>query len=623
MTSVSRSSTSETVQANAPKTGARGLSGTARRSARVGVGVACAALAASAFAAGSASASSKLTETFASTGAEQSFIVPAGVTSVRVRAVGGAGETAFSGGPFQAGAPGGAGAVVAGALPVTPGEVLYLEVAANGFNGGGFSGFGGGSGGGASDVRTVSSASEGTLESRLLVAAGGGGGGGTFQEGSGGRGGDAGAPGADGLSTESGPGNTARSAGGAAGTLTGGGAGGGRCDAPAPWSGNAGTLGSGGFGGEDFGAPETGGGGGGGGYWGGGGGEGSCPFGGPFGNGGGGGGGGSSFVYEEATSASFGLASLSTAPSVSITYATPSTATPDSSTITFPGTQPLSTVSGPQTITLTNSGGNPLVISAETFAGSTPVLSSDHPEDFMIDSSSCLGAIAFEGSCQLKVRFAPQGTGTRTATLQIAGNMGAGATAIALTGTGGTLPQGPQGEVGATGSQGPQGETGATGATGQQGSQGETGATGLAGEKGQTGATGSQGLQGEVGATGSQGPAGEPGKPGATGPQGAQGSAGPKGERGPRGLTARYVCHPRQRHGKYKVACFVSVSSASKSAVKATLERKGVAYASGAVNGSTTAAGLLLKASRRVPVGRYTLVLTSKHATSRETVTVG
>ncbi len=203
-----------------------------------------------------------------------------------------------------------------------------------------------------------------------------------------------------------------------------------------------GELGLGGGGGLAGASPASGGGGGGGGYWGGGGGEGTCEFAGPFGDGGAGGGGGSSYVEEDATSASFGLASPSTAPSVTISYATPATATSSDSSVSFPGTQPLDTVSAPQTIKLTNEGGNPLALSAETFAGSNPLLSSDHAEDFLIGSSSCLGAIGFEESCELTVRFDPQGTGTSTATLQIAGNMGAGPTVIDLSGTGGTLPAG-------------------------------------------------------------------------------------------------------------------------------------------------------------------------------------
>lgn len=443
-----------------------------RRSSSCGrrlVHVATAVLAVGALVAGPASASSKVTETFTSTGAEQSFYVPAGVTSVRVRAIGAPGETAFSDSPFQTAAPGGSGAVVTSVLPVTPGETLYLEVVAGGFNGGGLPGPGGGNGGGASDVRTIPSASEGSLESRLLVAAGGGGGGGTFEEGSGGHGGDANSPGWEGATTESGGccgEGVSRTAGGAAGTLTGGGAGGARCEGTAPWSGFEGVLGSGGSGGDDFGAPLTGGGGGGGGYFGGGGGEGSCDFFfGPFSPGGAGGGGGSSYVTEEASSSSFGLASLTTAPLVSITYATPSTATPDTQAVEFPGIQPLSTVSAPQTVTLTNSGGNPLAITGDMFAGSTPGLATDHPEDFMVDSSDCLGSVAFEASCKLKVRFAPQGTGTRTATLQIAGNMGAGSTVVALVGTGGSLPQGATG---------PQGVKGARGARGKRGPRGLT-----------------------------------------------------------------------------------------------------------------------------------------------------
>ena len=154
--------------------GARQDSGLFGRRASMGVGVACAALAAGALMTGSAAASSKVSETFSPTGVEQSFTVPAGVTSVRVRAVGAAGENAWDTGPFDSGAPGGAGAVVVGQLPVTPGEVLYLEVASNSFNGGAFPGEAGGFGGGASDVRAVPSSSEGSLESRLLVAAGGG-----------------------------------------------------------------------------------------------------------------------------------------------------------------------------------------------------------------------------------------------------------------------------------------------------------------------------------------------------------------------------------------------------------------------------------------------------------------
>ena len=329
----SRSTVSEIPQAIAAKTAARRPSESTHRRVRMGLGAIGAALAASALAASTSVAATPptVTEIFASTGVEQSFTVPVGVTSIRVSAIGSAGETGQVDSPFSSAAPGGYGADVAGELPVTPGEVLYVEVAEKSFNGGGSGGFeGGGAGGGASDVRTVPVASSGSLESRLLVAGGGGGGGATFEEGSGGRGGDAGTPGGDGTTGERfGPDGTQNSAGGGAGTLTGGGSGGARCQELGPWTGAEGVSGSGGLGGEGFASPVSGGGGGGGGYWGAGGGEGSCPFDEEFGGAGGGGGGGSSYVEEDATYASFGLASPSSLPSVTIGYATPATATPN------------------------------------------------------------------------------------------------------------------------------------------------------------------------------------------------------------------------------------------------------------------------------------------------------
>lgn len=124
--------------------------------------------------------------TFLPTGAEQTFVVPAGVTSVHAVAIGG------KGGEGTAGGPGGFGAVDIADLAVSPGEILYVEVGGNGasgpeggaggFNGGGDGGEGGysygGGGGGASDVRTGPRVAGVSLFQRLLVAAGGGGSGG-------------------------------------------------------------------------------------------------------------------------------------------------------------------------------------------------------------------------------------------------------------------------------------------------------------------------------------------------------------------------------------------------------------------------------------------------------------
>ena len=559
------------------------------------------ALLASAMAASSAFAATPptVTETFASTGAEQSFTVPAGVSSVGIEAIGAAGEAGLSFEGHMGGA-GGTGAVVIGQLPVSAGEVLYVEVAGHGFDGGGNGLFGGGSGGDASDVRTVPMASAGSPGSRLLVAAGGGGGGGVFFGSSGGPGGNAGSPGTNGTKAVNETSSVA-SAGGGAGTLTGGGAGGAACQFSGPWNGVSGTLGLGGNGGFGFGAPQTGGGGGGGGYFGGGGGEGTCITTGPEATGGGGGG-GSSFVYGGATFSSFNAAAPSTVPSVSITYPTPATATPDTTAITFPATQPQQTLSPPQTITLTNEGGNSLLIDGTTFADSTPSLTTDHPEDFLIGSSSCMGPISFESTCRLTVRFAPQGEGVRTATLQIAGNTGAGPTVIALSGTGGTLPQGP---TGATGSEGPTGATGTTGAPG---------ATGVAGATGTEGAAGAPGIQGQVGVAGSTGPQGPAGNTGTAGPPG------PIGATGPQGQTAVEICHRRQLDGRFVQACFVRILSAHGSLLGAKLIRDDVVYARAGSSGS----GRQLELSSRQAVsgGRYTLVLISRSATVRERVTV-
>src|SRR6185503_17714724 len=107
--------------------------------------------------------------TYSFTGLQDTFTVPAGVGSLHVVAVGGAGGKGFP--ALSSGAPGGAGAKVTADVAVTPGAVLYVAVAGNGgsvecsgcippggFNGGGpgmYSGdgwYGGAAGGGASDI---------------------------------------------------------------------------------------------------------------------------------------------------------------------------------------------------------------------------------------------------------------------------------------------------------------------------------------------------------------------------------------------------------------------------------------------------------------------------------------
>jgi hypothetical protein len=185
------------------------------------------------------------------TGGQQTFVVPAGVKTLGVFALGASGGLA---GNSNVG--GGDGVAAESSIPVRPHQTLYVEVggrgsnsnalpcsgppmcmiAPGGFNGGGTggSGIGGGQsgagGGGASDVQTLP-ASGGTavLTSRLLVAAGGGGAGGSGQlasviggpGGDGGAAGKAGASGTPGVALGGGPGVAASASAGGGGGAAG------------------------------------------------------------------------------------------------------------------------------------------------------------------------------------------------------------------------------------------------------------------------------------------------------------------------------------------------------------------------------------------------------------------
>jgi hypothetical protein len=119
-----------------------------------------------------ASSSTDTSCTYASTGAEQTFTVPSGVTAVSIFAVG------------ASGGAGSEGALVTAVVPLPAGtSTLYVEVggnggsAASGFNGGGAGANGGTPGGGASDVRLDPNTTPlSTADTRLVVAGGGGGG---------------------------------------------------------------------------------------------------------------------------------------------------------------------------------------------------------------------------------------------------------------------------------------------------------------------------------------------------------------------------------------------------------------------------------------------------------------
>ena len=116
-----------------------------------------------------------------------------------------------------------------------------------------------------------------------------------------------------------------------------------------------------------------------------------------------------------------------------------------------------------------------------------------NPDDFFISSDTCHQDLTFGGSCQIRVKFAPSASGTRTANLVIESDIPD--QQIALTGFGGTLPVSPTGATGTTGSSGSTGSTGTTGGTGPVGPTGDTGETGptVTGPSGPTGPAGPDG----------------------------------------------------------------------------------------------------------------------------------
>jgi Bacterial Ig-like domain (group 3)/Glycine rich protein len=332
----------------------------------------------------SAASSTTNSCTFAATGAEQTYTVPAGVSFVTISAVGAHGG--FGNNFVQ----GGKGAAVTATVPVPAGAgTLYVEVGTSGgndnlngfggFNGGGFSGDAGG-GGGASDVRTCSRGvcTDLSVNDTRLVVAGGGGGGGSGAPGCGNHGGQAGD------SSVSGPG-----AGGAGSNVL-------NVCFPGGNGGFGGTGGANGGGGAFVGA------GGGGGYVGGGGG-GEATF------NGGGGGAGSSFWLSGATNTSMSedttgtsqivitqasttstTISSSSSPSLvggQVTYEATISPTPDGGTVAFEdgtatipgcGSQPVDAATGKASCQLTYSSTGTHTITA-VYSGDAAFVTSTSP----------------------------------------------------------------------------------------------------------------------------------------------------------------------------------------------------------------------------------------------------
>jgi hypothetical protein len=387
----------------------------------------------------SAQAATTATTSFTVPGSYE-FTVPAGVSSLTLDVTGapGGGAGAFSGGE---------GATVAATVSVSPGEQLFVGVggagqrglsgfatAPGGIGGGGTGGsgaFGGGGGGGDSLVGLASPSS--SFESLFVVAGGGGGGSvGNF-------GGNADA---SGLPSSSCP-SSGSACGGGAGSATAGGAGGATAGGN---PGSAGSSGEGGAGGAAAGVvPQAfGGGGGGGGLFGGGG-------GGESDNGGvgGSGGGGASFVTPGATGVS-GPTPTSAAAGVTITYPVP-TADESTGSLAFVA-QPQGTASAEELLTVTNNGSAPLIVSGVLVGGANPA-------DYLTDDR-CQQPVAAGATCQVGVRFDPQGAGPSAATLTLLTNAVSAPAPVSLSGTGGALPQGAVGATGAGGPAGPPGPAG-------------------------------------------------------------------------------------------------------------------------------------------------------------------
>jgi hypothetical protein len=104
--------------------------------------------------------------------------------------------------------------------------------------------------------------------------------------------------------------------------------------------------------------------------------------------------------------------------------------TANTSSLSF-ANQTTGTTSAQQTLTVTNSGAPPFVISGVTIDGAAP-------GDFVVSPDSCSrGAkVAGGGNCKLEVAFSPSDSGSRSATLHIAAEPPGSPIDVALSGTG-------------------------------------------------------------------------------------------------------------------------------------------------------------------------------------------
>lgn len=101
------------------------------------------------------------------------------------------------------------------------------------------------------------------------------------------------------------------------------------------------------------------------------------------------------------------------------------------------GTQQVGTSSGPQTVTVTNTGTATLSISTVSTTGA-------NPGDFILSANTCTGAnLAPGATCTVNVSFTPTAANARSANLTFVDNASNSPQNVALTGTGTTPPSTP------------------------------------------------------------------------------------------------------------------------------------------------------------------------------------
>ena len=96
------------------------------------------------------------------------------------------------------------------------------------------------------------------------------------------------------------------------------------------------------------------------------------------------------------------------------------------------GSVPDGTTSGPQSVTVTNTGTVALPITSITLSGTNPGQFSQ--------TNTCGTSVAVGASCTISVVFKPTATGSKTATLNVNAGGGAGTQTVALSGTGVVAP---------------------------------------------------------------------------------------------------------------------------------------------------------------------------------------